>query len=96
MRYILFFKDDIAMAKGCYKTTSNINTGAYDKYTEVTLREYNTIELPAKKVNERWVRSDYIPTISYPKTDNTELPVSETEQLRADISYLALMTGVEL
>ena len=28
--------------------------------------------------------------------EETEKPISETEQLRADIDYIAIMTGVEL
>ena len=30
------------------------------------------------------------------ETEETEQPVSEIEQLRADIDYIAIMTGVEL
>ena len=31
-----------------------------------------------------------------PETEKVEQPVTEIEQLRADIDYLAIMTGVEL
>ena len=31
-----------------------------------------------------------------PKIEETEQPPSEVEQLRADIDYIAIMTGVEL
>ena len=31
-----------------------------------------------------------------PVTEKAQLPVSEVEQLRADIDYIAIMTGVEL
>ena len=31
-----------------------------------------------------------------PETNEVEYPVSETEQLRADIDFIAAMTGVEL
>ena len=32
----------------------------------------------------------------YEETEETECPPSEIEQLRADIDYIAIMTGVEL
>lgn len=31
-----------------------------------------------------------------PEVEEPELPISEVEQLRADIDYVAVMTGVEL
>ena len=98
MKYILFLKDDTAIAKGCCKSVSNIDIGVYDKYAEITFEEYNAVELPCKKINDVWVKVDEVPKIEYPTVElgEVEQPVSEIEQLRADIEYLALMTGVTL
>jgi len=43
-----------------------------------------------RKVVTKWVAG------KIPEAEEPEAPVSETEQLRADIDYIAVMTGVEL
>ena len=43
-----------------------------------------------EKVVTKWI------PIEKPETVDEEEPVSETEQLRADIDYIAIMMGVEL
>ena len=48
-----------------------------------------------KVVGTRKVVTKWIPG-TMPKIEEVEQPVSEAEQLRADIEFLALMTGVEL
>lgn len=96
MVYILFLKDDIAVAKSCRKSLDNIDLGVYDGYVEVTREEFDNIELPSKKVDNEWVKSDTFPSIEYPKVEPIEKPTSDAERLRADIDFLALMTGVDL
>lgn len=94
MKFILFLKDNIAVAKSTRKSLDKIDLGIYDNYEEVTKEEFNTIEFPAQKINSKWVKTDVFPTINYPRAES--LPVSKIDQLRADIDYIAIMTGVEL
>lgn len=84
------------MAKCCRKSADNIDLGVYDYFEEVTAKEYNTIELPSEKIDGVWVKAENVPKVEYPEVEETEKPITEIEQLRADIDYLAIMTGVEL
>lgn len=43
-----------------------------------------------RKVVTKWTAG------TMPEVEESEHPISETEQLRADIDYIAIMTGVEL
>lgn len=54
-------------------------------FGDVTVEEINGIMTVTK-----WVAG------TIPKEEETEKPVTVEEQLRADIDYLAIMTGVEL
>ena len=42
------------------------------------------------------IKNDKIVDVNIAEATPTERPVSEFEQLRADIDYIAIMTGVEL
>ena len=94
MKFILLLKNDIAVAKSTRKSLDGIDLGIYDRYEEVTKDEFDTVEFPAKKINSKWTKTETFPSIVYPKISGCS--VSEVDQLRADIDYLALMTGVEL
>ena len=97
MKFILFLKDNIAVAKSIRKSLDDVDLGVYDSYEEVTEQEYNTIELPAQKKDSSWVKTDVFPVIEYDSiSEKHEEPISETEQVRADVDYLAVMMGVEL
>ena len=54
-------------------------------FGKVTVKEIDGVMTVTK-----WVAG------TIPKPEEPELPVTPTEQLRADIDYLAIMTGVEL
>lgn len=54
-------------------------------FGEVTAEEIDGVMIVTK-----WVASDI------PEIEETTLAPSEIEQLRADIDYIAIMTGVEL
>lgn len=54
-------------------------------FGEVTVKEIDGVMTVTK-----WVAG------TIPEVEETEQPVSEIEQLRADIDYIALMKGVDL
>lgn len=81
MAYLLFLKNNIAMAKACRKTNDNVELGVYDRYVEVTLKEYNTIELPSEKIDGVWVKTNNIPKIEYPDATTPETPKITTEDI---------------
>ncbi|MBQ7974358.1 MAG: hypothetical protein IJ300_01545 [Clostridia bacterium] len=56
------------------------------------VKTINKVEkvIGTRKVITNW----YAGTI--PEAEDAEMPVSEEEQLRADVDYIAVMTGVEL
>lgn len=94
--YILYIKDNICVAKGICKSIENTEPflSVYDAVEEVTEAEYKEISIPATKTNGKWEKTDKMPVIEYPEAP--EQSPSAMEQLRADIDYIAIMTGVEL
>lgn len=89
MRYVGTVKDDVIVAKG-------INYTDYVDPNEIELTEeqYNTIPIPCKLIDNEFVECEF------PKYDDEveiiEEPITDMEQLRADVDYIAIMTGVEL
>lgn len=96
MKYLVYTKNDVCMAKGVCKSVEDAELfmAVYDAVEEVTAEVYKTITIPAVKVNGIWKKADNVPAMEYPETP--EQGPSEMEQLRADIDYIAIMTGVEL
>lgn len=94
--FLVYSKNNVYMAKGICKSSEDAESfmGFYDAVEEVTEEEYKTIPIPSVKVNGQWEKTDNIPDMEYPEAP--EQSPSETEQLRADIDYIAIMTGVEL
>ena len=92
--YILLIKNDVGISKVKRKSIDSLNMTPYDKYIEVEKDVFDKIELPAKYVNGEWVKTDEAPQIDYPPAPERE--PTEAEQLRADIDYIAVMTGIEL
>lgn len=94
--FVAYIKDNVYMAKGICKSIEAAEPfkAVYDAVEEVTEEEYHTIPIPSVKVNGRWEKTDTIPDIDYPEAP--EQSPSEMEQLRADVDYIAIMTGVEL
>lgn len=73
--FILFIKDNVAVAKGRYESIENINANLYDSYIEVTSDEFNRIEIPSKlDESGKWVKGDVLPEIEYPT-----IPIEEKE-----------------
>ena len=52
--------------------------------------EVEVAEIDGVMTVTKWVAG------TIPEVEEPEAPISETEQLRADIEFLAIMTGVEL
>ena len=60
---------------------------------ELTKEQYFSIKTPCKFADRKFIPCEFPET----ETDGTlETPVSEMEQLRADVDYIAVMMGVEL
>ena len=70
--------------KGYAVIPEDIETSNFP-FGEITVEEINGVMTVTK-----WVAGEI------PKVEEAEQPISEVEQLRADIDYLAIMTGVEL
>ena len=89
MRYVTTVENGICTSKG-------INyTGFIDgREIELTEEQYNTIPIPCKLINGKFVPCEF-PQIKNEDT-TTEIEPTSIEQLRADIDYLALMSGVNL
>lgn len=93
MRYVGTISQGVIIAKG-------INYTDYIDENEIELTEeqYNTIQTPCKVVNGIFKPCEY-PKITVEETEENnenDTEVSEIEQLRADVDYIAIMTGVEL
>ena len=65
------------------------------KTEEINGETVTTVEETEKVIGTRKVVTKWTAGI-IPEAEEPEQPVSETEQLRADIDYIAIMTGVEL
>ena len=52
-------------------------------------------EVTAKEIDGVMTVTNWVAG-TIPEVDEPEQPISETEQLRADVDYIAIMTGVEL
>lgn len=94
--FILFLKDNIAVAKSRVSDINNVDKSAYDNFEEVTEEIFNVIELPSEKINGIWVKTSKFPTIEYPTIEDKQKEPTALEQLRADVDYIAIMAGVEL
>ena len=62
---------------------------------ELTEEQYNTLPIPCKLTNGEFIPCDF------PEMESGDVVIEETEpteieRLRADIDFIAVMTGVEL
>lgn len=76
--------DFMAIPEGWALIPDNIETPNFP-FGEVTAKEINGVLTVTN-----WVAG------TIPKVEESKRPVTEVEQLRADIDYIAIMTGVEL
>lgn len=81
MKFILFIKDDIAIAKARKKSLDNIELGIYDSYEEISETEFNNVELPSEKIDGVWCKTDKYPVINYPEPE----PIPEPEPTAEDM-----------
>ena len=91
MRYIASVTNEgIIVSKG-------INYTEYvdEKEIELTEEQYNSIPIPCKLVDGEFVECDF-PTPSVTEVEEVIPEPTETEQLRADVDFIAIMTGVDL
>lgn len=89
MRYVGILKKGVIISKGInYTDYEDVNE------IEITKEQYDTITIPCRLVDDEFV------VCEFPESDvvdvKYEKPVTEIEQLRADVDYIAAMTGVEL
>ncbi len=82
MGFIIFIKDDIAVAKQRRKTLDNIELGVYDRYEEISETDFNSIELPSEKIDGVWCKTDKHTNIEFPIVDVILEPTAE-EKLNA-------------
>lgn len=89
MKYVGILKKGVIISKGInYTDYEDVNE------IEITQEQYNTIPIPCKIVDGEFVECEF------PESDIKDViykkPITEMEQLRADVDYIAVMTGVEL
>lgn len=89
MRYVGILKNGVIISKGInYTDYEDVNE------IEITQEQYDTIPIPCKLVDDEFVECEF------PKSDIKDViyvkPITEMERLRADVDYIAVMTGVEL
>ena len=90
MKFILFIKDDIAVAKARKKSLDKIEFGVYDSYEEISEAEFNSIELPSKKIDGVWCKTDEYPIINYPDPEPTpEAEPSAEEMINAIVGGMS-------
>lgn len=77
MVYIVFLKDNIAVAKGSYKSLDNIKLGVYDEYREVTDTEYKSVEFPSVYTDGEWIKTEVFPVIDFPEPTEPEPTADE-------------------
>ena len=95
MKFILFLKDNIAIAKARKVSLDNVELGVYDGYEEITEKEFNTIELPSKKIDDMWCKTNKFPVIDYPSPEPKPEPTPENgTDLSIDELATAIMEGV--
>jgi hypothetical protein len=61
----------------------------------LTEEQFNAIPIPCKVVDGKFIPCD-VPYEDYGNVSDETPEPNEVEQLRADIDYIAIMTGVEL
>lgn len=77
MRYVAFLKNNIAVAKSIYKSLSDVKSRVYDGFEELEKREFEKLELPAKKIDGVWTKVDNAPSIVYPETPTKAEPTTD-------------------
>ena len=90
MKYVGVLYDNIIISKA-----KNYDDKIHESEIELTEGQYNTIPIPCKLVDGEFVPCEY-PKINMDDDVETETEPTEVEQLRADIDFIAIMTGVEL
>lgn len=94
VKFVLFLKDNIAVAKSRVSDIKNVDKSVYDSFEEVTEEIFNTIELPSEKVDGVWTKTDNFPTIEYPSVEPEEKKPSaqdDTDAMLIDHEYRLTM-----
>lgn len=67
MKYVLYLKDNVAVAKSRVSNINNIDLGVYDSFEEITEDVFGSIELPSEKINGVWVETSKFPLVEHPQ-----------------------------
>jgi hypothetical protein len=69
MRFFVYLKNNVCMAKGICKSVEDAEAfmAFYDAVEDVTEEVYKTISIPSVKVNGNWEKNENIPVIEYPE-----------------------------
>lgn len=96
--YIVCLKDNVAVGVAMCKDIETAKTrfAVYDEIREITAEEFATMPIPSKLDDGQWIKTAQTPIVEYPQNEDIEKQPTEMEQMRADIDYIAIMTGVEL
>ena len=88
-----------ALSNGAHRNQSGENTSLLEGYAVIP-DDMETPNFPFGEIEVEEI--DGVMTVTswvagtIPEAEEPEKPVSEVEQLRADVDYIAVMTGVEL
>lgn len=87
MHYVLYVKNEVAMAKSVRTSVDNIPLSNFDNFIEVSKEEYDQIPIPAKLVDGLWVKV----------TNKAELPTAEksSAEVATDITMQQRLEALE-
>ncbi len=94
MKFVLFLKDNVAVAKSRVSDIKNVDVSVYDSFAEVTKDVFDTIKLPSKKINGVWVETSKMPLIEYPSIEPEEMKPTaqdDTDAMLIDHEYRLTM-----
>ena len=97
VKFVLFLKDNIAVAKSRVSDIKNVDMSVYDSFEEVTEDVFDTIKLPSEKKNGVWVETSKFPSMEYPQIE----PEEKTPTAQDDIDAMLIdheyrLTMIEL
>lgn len=93
--YCMLIKNGIGMQKIYCKNIDEVNTDIFDSCEEISEKEFNSLQLPCKKVNGEWAHTEEYPVIEYPVSEPVEQEPTIEEQV-TNIQELVVQQQYEL
>ena len=77
--YIAFLKEGVAVAKTICDSIEEMQgqMTLYDECIEISQKDFEYIELPARLNNGAWEKTDEMPVVEYPQVETPTPPTAE-------------------